>query len=164
MEELNLDGKVARKQEVEEMLQRIGETSWSDQEGGAPLLRTQLLSYSRKKGDTVAQLGVSIQRLADAAYPTVDSVASQILALDHFKKALNDKEMENFLFLGRPKDLKEAVGLVARVRGQSYCPAAETGVCSERSERCRVNNRVKRDFRGLDGNEESTGTAEWTVN
>ena len=38
---------------------------------------------------------------------------AQILALDHFKAALNDKEMEDFLFLGRPKDLKEAVGLAA---------------------------------------------------
>ncbi|KAJ8042719.1 hypothetical protein HOLleu_09555 [Holothuria leucospilota] len=79
----------------------------------APLLRTQLRSYSRKKGETVMQLGASIQRLVDAAYPTVDSVTSQILALDHFKTALNDKEMEDFLFLGRPKDLKEAVGFAA---------------------------------------------------
>ncbi|KAJ8019405.1 hypothetical protein HOLleu_40984 [Holothuria leucospilota] len=79
----------------------------------APLLRTQLRSYSRKKGETVMQLGVSIQRLVDARYPTVDSVTSQILALDHFKTALNDKAMEDFLFLGRPKDLKEAVGLAA---------------------------------------------------
>ncbi|KAJ8023261.1 hypothetical protein HOLleu_35625 [Holothuria leucospilota] len=78
-----------------------------------PLLRTQLRSYSRKKVETVMQLGVSIQLLVDAAYPTVDSVTSQILALDHFKTALNDKEMEDFLFLGRPKDLKEAVGLEA---------------------------------------------------
>ena len=72
----------------------------------APLLRSQLLSYSRKKSESVTHSGISIQRLVNAAYPNVDSATSQILALYYFKAALNSKEMEDFLFLGSWDDQK----------------------------------------------------------
>ena len=73
------------------------------------LHKAELLSKKRKKGEGLAELGQSIRRLVQFAYPRITGDAREELAVEKFVDALDDAELRRAIYQEDPKTLAEAI-------------------------------------------------------
>ena len=73
------------------------------------LHKVQLKARSRRRDESLTELGQSIRRLTGLAYPDAHQELVEILAKDHFIDALQESEMRLRVQQARPKTLNEAV-------------------------------------------------------
>ena len=75
------------------------------------LYRAQIKGRLRKKSESVQELAQDIKRLVRRAYPQASSYLRDQIARDCFMDALNEHELEWFVYQGKPKTVDEATQL-----------------------------------------------------
>ena len=75
------------------------------------LYRAQINGRLRKKSENVQELAQDIKRLVRRAYPQASSDLRDQIARDCFIDALNEHELEWFVYQGKPKTVDEATQL-----------------------------------------------------
>ena len=74
------------------------------------LLKTQLRTRRRKRGEALDELAEEIKRDVRRAYPTIqESVLWDGLAQDVFMEAIDDEQMQLYISSGNPASLEEAL-------------------------------------------------------
>lgn len=95
-----------------------------------PLFRAQLTMRTRERGESVQQLAQAIRKLVSYAYPALNSKARDDIALEHFRNALNDMELQRAVFMSKPTSLAEAVAIAAET--ESFQRAQQTNHLKQR--------------------------------
>ncbi|PIK42381.1 hypothetical protein BSL78_20743 [Apostichopus japonicus] len=85
---------------------------------------------TRERGESVQQLAQAIRKLVSYAYPTLNSKARDDIALEHFRNALNDMELQRAVFMSKPTSLAEAVAIAAET--ESFQRAQQTNHLKQR--------------------------------
>ena len=75
--------------------------------------RAELLTRKRRGGETVAELGQAVRKLVRRAYPDSGPVFQEEFAIEQFKNVLDDYDLKQALFQGKPKTLDDATEAVA---------------------------------------------------
>jgi hypothetical protein len=75
------------------------------------LYRLQILELRQRAGESFPQLGQSIRRLANLAYPTATAEIWKMLSKDQFVDALVDSEMRIRIKQARPRNLNDIIQL-----------------------------------------------------
>ena len=75
------------------------------------LYRAQIKGRLRKKSESVQELAQDIKRLVRRAYPQASSDLRDQIARDCFIDALNEHELEFFVYQGKPRSVDEATQL-----------------------------------------------------
>ncbi|KAJ8041081.1 Retroviral-like aspartic protease 1 [Holothuria leucospilota] len=83
-----------------------------------PLFRTQLSMRRRGRNESLQQLAQAIKRLVNGAYPSLDMNARDGIAIENFRAALDDAELQRAVFIAKPRTLAEAV--TAAVEMESF--------------------------------------------
>ena len=73
------------------------------------LYRAQLRERTKKATESLPELGQSIRRLTNLAYPTAPFDVRETLAKEQFLDALSDSDMRLRIKQARPRDLNEAI-------------------------------------------------------
>ncbi|KAJ8020963.1 Retroviral-like aspartic protease 1 [Holothuria leucospilota] len=81
----------------------------------SPLFRAQLTMRTRQRGESVQQLAQAIRKLVNGAYPFLESKARDDIALEHFRNALDDMELQRAVFMSKPQSLTQAVSIAAEM-------------------------------------------------
>jgi hypothetical protein len=68
----------------------------------------QLQSYTQRKGQSLLNLSLEIEKLVSKAYPSADERTREDLAVDHYVKAIGNSSLRFELRLRGPKTLEEA--------------------------------------------------------
>ena len=79
------------------------------------LYRVQLKERRQKPTETLSELGQSIRRLTNLAYPTAPGEVRETLAKDQFIDALIDSEIRIRIKQSRPVNLNEAISLAVEL-------------------------------------------------
>ena len=87
--------------------------------------RAELSTRRRRPGETVAELGQVIRKLVKRAYPDSGLAFQDEFAIEQFKNALDDYDLKQALFQGKPKTLDDAVEIVAEA--EAWLKAEKVG-------------------------------------
>ena len=74
-----------------------------------PLFRAQLSMRKRGRNESLQQLAQAVKRLVNGAYPRLDVQARDDIAIENFRAALDDAEIQRAVFMAKPRSLAEAV-------------------------------------------------------
>ena len=80
-----------------------------------PLRRAQLAMRIRGRGESLEELGRSIRRLVLQSYPALPGSAREDLAVEAFRNALGDEQLQRHVFASRATTLAEAVTLATEL-------------------------------------------------
>lgn len=79
------------------------------------LYRVQLKERHQRAGETLPELGQSIRRLVNQAYPRAPTEVRETLAKDHFLDALHDSELRIKIKQSRPDNLNQTICLAVEL-------------------------------------------------
>ncbi|KAJ8026417.1 Retroviral-like aspartic protease 1 [Holothuria leucospilota] len=83
-----------------------------------PLFLAQLSMRRRGRNESLQQLAQAIKRLVNGAYPSLNMNARDGIAVESFRAALDDVELQRAVFMAKPDSLAEAV--TAAVEMESF--------------------------------------------
>jgi hypothetical protein len=96
------------------------------------LYRVQLKEWRQKPTETLSELGQTIRRLTNLAYPTAPGEVRETLAKDQFIDALIDSEIRIRIKQSRPVNLNEVISLAVELEaynGQRTQRSYESSFC-----------------------------------
>ena len=83
-------------------------------ENMAMLFKAELLHNSRKRGQSLYELGQEVRRLTDNAYPNFPAAAREEMAIEKMVEALPNTAQRLHIYQANPRTLEEAMEIGAR--------------------------------------------------
>lgn len=95
------------------------------------------MNRKREIGETVAQCGYSLKRLARRAFPNEPNSSLEIHVIDQYLNGLGNYELKKHLTFKHPQTLQQAIscaseyeaieGPLDKIREPTFCPVSESG-------------------------------------
>ncbi|CAG2203556.1 unnamed protein product [Mytilus edulis] len=97
------------------MQDRLSITSTHERESNRPTMIGLLEETRQRASETLPELGQTIRRLVNRAYPLSPTKVKETLAKDYFLDALQDSEMRIKIKQSRPQNLNQAICLAVEL-------------------------------------------------
>lgn len=104
---------------------------------GEIVARCEFRNRKREIGETVAQCGYSLKRLAQRAFPNEPNSSLEIHVIDQYLNGLGNYELKKHLTFKHPQTLQQAIscaseyeaieGPLDKIRVPTFCPVSESG-------------------------------------
>lgn len=104
---------------------------------GEIVARCEFRNRKREIGETVAQCGYSLKRLARRAFPNEPNSSLEIHVIDQYLNGLGNYELKKHLTFKHPQTLQQAIscaseyeaieGPLDKIREPTFCPVSESG-------------------------------------